>query len=51
MDLSFSSEHVITWIQVLSKKIYDPISEFLSFTIYNYPQFLNFKDKIILPKK
>ena len=41
--LSFSSEHVITWIQVLSKKKCDPISEFLSFITYNYSQIFKLK--------
>ena len=41
--LSFSSKHVIIWIQALSKKKCDPISEFLSFITYNYSQIFKLK--------
>ena len=41
--LSFSSNHVVTWIQALSKKKCDPISEFLSFITYNYSQIFKLK--------
>ena len=43
MVLSFSSKHVITWIQALSKKKCDPISEFLSSITYNYSQIFKLK--------